>query len=180
MFGISEWVVVPFGSSLGVRVKCSGLQLQSWRQEPFSPESEYFKVTQPNTSTHSMTVLSSTESHKGVQWDASSGGKGDSALSFRHRQTNVDGFRSGNPKAISSQLLTKGKRLCCLPQTIQRHKHPTAEWSLTRHSQIRKCRIQSARHDPDGFWLLTLYNGVTIKKECLALPSSGLETEARR
>lgn len=30
------------------------------------------------------------------------------------------------------------------------------------------------------FWLLTLSNGVTIKKECLVLPSTGLQTEARR
>lgn len=80
----------------------------------------------PNTSTHSVAVLSSTKSHKGVQCDVSSGGKGDSALSFRHRQTNVDCFRFGNPKALTSQLLTKGKKALLSPPDLTKTQTPNS------------------------------------------------------
>lgn len=52
--------------------------------------------------------------------------RGDSALSFRHTQTNVDGFRPGNPKALTSQLLTKGKKALLSPTDLTKAQTPNS------------------------------------------------------
>lgn len=49
--------MAPAEGSLGSRVKWSGLQLHSWRQGPFSPETGYFKVTQSKKVLHTLQVF---------------------------------------------------------------------------------------------------------------------------
>lgn len=63
------------------------------------------------------------------------------------------------------QLLTRGKKPCCLQQPLQRHRHLRAEWNWTERRRIRKFR--TAAHEVWSSRALQLWWQDGSQKGCL-------------